>query len=346
MKKLCICIPTFNRANRLRKTLRDLFKEISASGKKELISVYLSDNGSVDNTAAVLKEFQEIFRLNEIALSYDSWGENLGFDINVMRCYEKCDADYLWLLSDDDNVIHGAMVVILNDIDSIKPNVIYYNFGQYPYGFNDPWVKEKALYSTVDTTEAIGKIVHWPKLSAIVIKKIDGTSGIKVTQMKSIGNSGFAHVALALQSAFDHGKLLLSKDFIAQPDGDSMDHIDYPPYIFNSLINVVYELCNANQKRQFYPMLCRQYVSPLNSSLSWLTSFYFGKRTLTLSLKNTLVRTVKHELRHGAFIKSHRLGFIKASLFFFTAYIFYLWRIVLTGKRYVKIRDENQFKNN
>jgi glycosyltransferase involved in cell wall biosynthesis len=312
------------------------------SGKKDSISVYLSDNGSVDDTASVLEEYKEIFRANGISLSCDSWSDNQGFDRNVMRCYEKCAADYLWLLSDDDNVIRGAVTIILADINAINPNVIYYNFGQHPYGFDNPWVKEKALYYTINTSEAVEKIVHWPKLSAIVIRKNNGTSGLKVSQMKSVGSSGFVHVALALQTVFDHGGLLLSSDFVAYPDGDFMNHIDFPPYIFNSLISVVYELCDLNQKMPFYPLLRRRYVSPLNSSLSWLSSFYFGKRMLTLSLKQKLVGTVKQELRRASFVKSKQLGFIKESLIFLAAYVFYLGRIMLTGKKGVRIRNENQ----
>ena len=342
MKKLlCVCIPTFNRANRLRKALSDLHREIMTSKNKDSISIYLSDNGSLDDTTSIAEKYREIFKAENIPMSYDSWAENRGFDENIMRCYKKCDAEYLWFLSDDDNIIHGALDLIVDDITAIGSNVLFYNFRQRPFGFDNPLVKEKVLYYTFETHEPLSKIVRFPKLSSIVIKKGNGKSGSKVSRLNGFENSGFTHVALALQTIFDEGRLLLSNTFIAYPDADFMDHIDFSPGIFNSLNGILHSLCEVNKKMQLYPSLCRRHVSPLNSSLLRLSSFYFGRMMLTPAWKNKLVATVKHELKQTSFVKNQQIGFIRAIIRFLVAYTYYRGRQILTGRSGLRIRDED-----
>lgn len=338
---LCVCIPTFNRANRLGKALRDLYENILASRSRAGISVYVSDNGSRDRTAQVIREYRELYAEEGIRLTYDLWPENQGFDTNVLRCYERCEADYLWLLSDDDNIYPGALDQIMDDIASFDAGAFYYNFNQSPYGVESPWVRDKALYLTFESHEAVSKVVHWPKLSAIVLKRGDGGSGVRASRLKGVTTCGFMHIVLALQSAFDTGRLLLSNKFIACPDHDYLDHIDFAPYIFNSLNEILQESCEANGKAHLLPMLRRRYVSPLNSSLFWLWSFYFGKMTLTPSLKNRLTRTVKHEIRQLSFLKNGQLGFIKHASLFLIAYAYSVGRKILTGKHGTRIRVDN-----
>jgi glycosyltransferase involved in cell wall biosynthesis len=332
MKKLCVGIPTFNRSSRLQKTLRELCSEIVFYKKNDSISVYVSDNGSSDNTSNVLMENQSIFEMNGISFAFDLWHENKGFDKNVIRCYEKCDAEYLWLFSDDDNIKQGALNTILSDINTIMPNVIYYNFDQYPYGENNRLVREKALYFTFETSESISKIVSFPKLSSIVIRKNDGVSGSKISKIEGIEGCGFMHVMLAIQSIFDHGKLLLSNDFIAYPDEDYMNHINFPPYIFNELNFSLYKLYKLNNRNELFHSLNLSDVNPLNSSLNWLGNFYLGKMILTPSLKKTLISTVLCELRKLTFLKRHQLRFGKAIIMFLAGYIYHYGRIVFQGK--------------
>lgn len=338
---LCVCIPTYNRADRLDKSLHDLLGQICATKSREKISVYISDNGSKDHSAKVIQQHQVLYAAENISLSYDLWPDNQGFDINVLSCYENGKADYLWLLSDDDNIFSGALEQIVEDIETVEAGVHYYNFQQSPYGLDNPWVKEKAIYLTFESHEAVSKVVHWPKLSAIVIKKGDGASGIKAAGLRGAKTCGFMHVALALQATFDSGKLLLSNRFIAHPDPDYMDHIDFPPYIFNSLNDIMQEICNANGKAHLIPALQRRYVSPLNSSLRWLASYYFGQMMLTPTLRNRLQQTVSNGLRESVYLKNAQLGFIKATIIFVFAYGYFLIRKILTGKRGARDRSDH-----
>jgi glycosyltransferase involved in cell wall biosynthesis len=318
---LCICIPTFNRAHRLKKTLNDLYDEISTSKNKGSISVYVSNNGSTDDTVVIIEEACKTFQRRGIAISYDSFSNNQGFDRNVMRCYEKCNSDYLWFFSDDDNLIPGAADVIVNDIATINPSIILYNFNQSPHGYSNPWIQERVFYESIETGDVISKIIKWPKLSAIVIKKYNGGAGLVVSQMEGANYSGFMHVALVLQTLFECGRLLLSKVFIAYPDADYMDHVDFPPYIWNSLEDLLHKLIAYNKKSYLNIASPNGHVNRLNSSLEELSSFYMGKRRMLPSLKKELISTVIYEMWHFAFLKSGKIGFLRAVKKFIFAYV-------------------------
>ncbi len=63
-KTITVAIPTFNRSTRLKKSLQDLLGHIikaEISNLSNVISIYVSNNGSTDNTDDVLKNFKEIY---------------------------------------------------------------------------------------------------------------------------------------------------------------------------------------------------------------------------------------------------------------------------------------------
>ncbi len=111
---LTIAIPTFNRAAWLSRQL----ERLSAQNDGR-VSLLVSDNGSTDETAAVVREFQG--RMPNLAYSRNP--RNLGFDGNVLRLYELSQSDYIWFLSDDDAVRPNAVKLVLELIARFAPTV-------------------------------------------------------------------------------------------------------------------------------------------------------------------------------------------------------------------------------
>ena len=140
---LTIAIPTYNRADRLERSLSDLLCQIIQSNCLQLVSVLISNNGSADTTDEVIDKYKNIFKKNKIYFHSFSFSENQGFDLNVLNCYENCNSEYIWFLSDDDNVIDGAIDSIINDLQRHAPSVLYYNFEQEPYNIDNPYIKDK-----------------------------------------------------------------------------------------------------------------------------------------------------------------------------------------------------------
>ena len=124
LPKVTISIPTFNRSVRLERALQNLLSKTIHSSYKEHISVFVSNNGSVDDTNSVIKKYFELFNLNNIPFNYDIKLKNEGFDKNIFNCYIKARTDYIWIISDDDNIYDESIDKIFNIM------INYYKFKQ------------------------------------------------------------------------------------------------------------------------------------------------------------------------------------------------------------------------
>ncbi len=101
---LSICIPTFQRATILRRTLEHL----AASDGTEW-EIAISDNASADNTEAVVKSFQGRFH----GLRYARQATNRGAGANTDTCMRLGTGKYLYLLCDDDRILPDGIAAAL-----------------------------------------------------------------------------------------------------------------------------------------------------------------------------------------------------------------------------------------
>ena len=134
MKKniLSIVIPTYNRSELLDISLCNLISTV----RKFNIEIIVSDNASTDNTESVVRS-----RINDYSeLKYFRQPTNVGYDRNVMNCYNYASTDYIWILGDayqivkeqlenvicklDEGVYQGIVMNALNRIQNI-PSKIY-----------------------------------------------------------------------------------------------------------------------------------------------------------------------------------------------------------------------------
>ena len=320
---LTIAIPTFNRSTRLEKSLNDLLSQIKKSGKRQYISVFVSDNGSSDNTYKIAEKQREIFLNNNISFSINVFSENQGFDANVLCCYRNCSTDYIWFLSDDDNILDGSINVIIQNIKKFAPNVLYYNFDQYPYKTETPLIKDSILYNSVNKNniQSISKIVSSPKLTSLVIRKKNDLTD----KFSSFINLNYMHIALALQTGFDFGKIYHSKKFIACPDDDFIDHIDFVPYIGNDLVETVIQILKLNNKPDLYKYFQLKKMDPVISSMATLGLYFNDNFVVKKELRFKLYMTIKNGIKVKHFFIPQ---FIKVFIKLIIGYIIFLLRKV------------------
>lgn len=113
---LSICIPTYNRANCLKKTLSIYIQQTREAGYESMVEFNVSDNGSPDNTESVVKEFIECNK--DIVIHYSRNKENQGPDKNYIKAMKMATGDYSILWSDDDYLREEGLVFIINAIKS------------------------------------------------------------------------------------------------------------------------------------------------------------------------------------------------------------------------------------
>jgi glycosyltransferase involved in cell wall biosynthesis len=115
-KLLTIAIPTFNRHELLKEQIEALLPQMS-----DQIKVVILDNHSEPAVSSYLGELCG----NQIEIIRNR--ENIGGDANIYRCFEYCETEWLWVLSDDDLVKDDAVLRVLEEIAHHRDSV-FINF--------------------------------------------------------------------------------------------------------------------------------------------------------------------------------------------------------------------------
>jgi len=109
---LSICIPTYNRADKLEICLNSIFNQI---GNDENIEILVVNNASTDKTEDVIQKYVNIYS----NLRYIKNKINIGADRNIYKASEQAIGKYIFLHGDDDIFLDNTIYVIL---DIIKNN--------------------------------------------------------------------------------------------------------------------------------------------------------------------------------------------------------------------------------
>lgn len=130
MTILTIAIPTYNRHEKLLKTLNSL-----SLLKGDLpIKVIIIDNFSTPPVSEYLAEnkysgfdFTEIYRNNG----------NVGLGANLLMCFVHTQSEWMWLLGDDDLPLSNCLINILSEIQKSDDNDFLIKFNSHAGGFPD-----------------------------------------------------------------------------------------------------------------------------------------------------------------------------------------------------------------
>ena len=127
-KLLSICIPTYNREEYLYKSLDHLCEQLV--GFEDEIELLIANNGSSDNSFAIIEEFRNSFpTLDWKILTVET---NIGADAIFLKCFNLSRGKYFWLIGDDDIVLDGVIDFVMQSLnDNINCASIY--LGYYSY---------------------------------------------------------------------------------------------------------------------------------------------------------------------------------------------------------------------
>ena len=123
---LTIAIPTYNRAQNLRLLLSTLERELAGLGDR--VRVLVNDNCSTDDTPEITDDFARRVPGTRVVRH----ASNLGPDENFCRCVAEADADYFWLIGDDDLPRPGAVRYVLDLIEQQAPDLVYLESAWHP----------------------------------------------------------------------------------------------------------------------------------------------------------------------------------------------------------------------
>lgn len=118
--KLAICIPTYNRSQHLRNCLESLYY-IRQNYPDIEFQICVSDNHSGDDTELAVLEAQK-----KLDIKYHRNRENIGIPRNFLNVVTMADAEFVWLIGDDDLLVPSSIYELYKLFDRYKNVDFFY----------------------------------------------------------------------------------------------------------------------------------------------------------------------------------------------------------------------------
>jgi len=149
---LTIAIPTFNRKAYLTQLLDEIYNQ--RNDFNGLVEILVSDNASTDGTENIIREVEK----RGLPLIYLRNNSNFGPDANILQCFEKASGHYLWIIGDDDNIVHDGIKKILTYLKADEEyDLIYIN--SFSFGGSD--TPDLRLSSRVGSARSIRNVYYF-----------------------------------------------------------------------------------------------------------------------------------------------------------------------------------------
>lgn len=128
MSLLSICIPTYNRKERLIAQLESL----SSQNGIESVPVIISDNGS---DYSVENEVLPLFS-GRLDLRRERFNVNTSVVVNISSYFLYGQTEWVWILGDDDETLPGAVEKIVEDIKNVHSRIVMIKYSLDNAGFH------------------------------------------------------------------------------------------------------------------------------------------------------------------------------------------------------------------
>ncbi|MBL0302369.1 MAG: glycosyltransferase family 2 protein [Cytophagaceae bacterium] len=231
---LSITIPTYNRAEILRKNLQQLFSQIDYEILNE-VEIIVSDNCSTDNTEEIILPFKN----SNINFTYIKNHQNLGWGLNFFQCFNMAKGKYIIILSDDDLIFDGKLDFILKLIKVKEYGVICLRAFGFSENYKDEYPGERGgIYEFSDFNSFLRKAFpQFTLLSSTIINK----SIIQDFNTNDINPGNFAHLHLILECS-SHSKLNAYVDnYIIAVQRDNSSNYSYSKVFVSELWKLLYD---------------------------------------------------------------------------------------------------------
>lgn len=210
---LSICIPTWNRAKYLDKSLNSIFSQIGEISEGNL-ELFVSDNASDDNTSDVINKYIEL----GLPITYNRNTENIGAARNFLNCINWASGKYILLLGDDDILKPRAINMILDALRGDDYGMLHIR------KYNN---LKKGVLEYNNTEEYLKSISFWITFMSGSVFRKDIVS--KIDSDKYI-NTHLLQVPYFVTSAFSKRNNLLINDTLLEEGLDSSENGGYNFY--------------------------------------------------------------------------------------------------------------------
>ena len=187
--KLTVAIPTFNRNAVLAANLAALLPQVAEFSEHCRVRIF--DNCSPVPAAETLQPLLDAFP--GVSCTITRHPVNIGGNANIMRCFETCETEWLWVLGDDDAVAAGGLEVILRSVERC-PDSLFFSFSTAAY----PIRSTTSCRGLAGFADSIGSFSSTLFLSASVYRV--GAMADRIRAGYQWAYSGAPHLAVLLCS--------------------------------------------------------------------------------------------------------------------------------------------------
>lgn len=211
--KLSICIPTYNFAFFIGKTLDSIISQDNGE-----IEVVIVDGASTDNTHEIIKSYQNKFS----QINFFCRDENVGVDRDIEKCVELAKGEYCWFMSSDDVIKPEALARVFKEIDE-GCDIYLCNRTECDFDLNPIkeryWLSKNVddlvinmsnrneLFDYFNKSRSIGALFSY--CSSIVFKRAKYNN---IAYNDTFTGTGYAHVYKLFSFIESGGKLKYIKD--------------------------------------------------------------------------------------------------------------------------------------
>lgn len=260
MPSLSIVIPTYNRAAKLLRLLKNIEVELNDFTLRTQVQVLVSDNASSDDTEDKVASFKsEIFKVD-----YFRQEKNIGFDGNVRFLYESATTDYVWFFSDDDILLPGSIATVMAGLKETTPEVLLFSFIQPPSSKMRTFNQSNPCAVITELTEVIRFVAQYPKVSIYVCRKVEFSENQK-EELEPFYENGYYWIDLcySILAAVSKPRLCIISQPLACCDEEFNNirfeasvcleryGIFYHPFVLAYLPNLV----NESRRQSYYDVI-------------------------------------------------------------------------------------------
>lgn len=155
-----IAIPTYNRPACLERQLARLADQIGSEEKR--VEILVCDNASQQDLQGLMAGFRPRFW----KLTYHRNPTNLGFFGNIFRAYELATGRYVWYVSDDDEILEGAVMTVCELLQREDHTVLTLSCDS-----GDGATPQPRDYHSLDATGALAALETTIFISTLVLRK-------------------------------------------------------------------------------------------------------------------------------------------------------------------------------
>jgi glycosyltransferase involved in cell wall biosynthesis len=219
---LSICIPTYNRAQKLKRLLDSIFNQLNDSLRKE-IEVCISNNDSPDDTEQVINKY--MLKYPGI-IKYNKNDCNYGATYNGLKVYAMASGDFLWQIGDDDLFIKNAIASLVNLIKYHNSDIDFIGVKAFQENENSVAYYDGLDEGTVYSQKEFINFILIDKLSSHCFMGANIYNRKIINEFEEYNwtaerKNSWPHVYILLHNLFSFNKVVITKPLIIQT-GDGL----------------------------------------------------------------------------------------------------------------------------